>query len=95
MRPNRIKPLLFVRLAAMMASASAATSYMQEVHLRDGRTATCRVDQAARADSAGASSISVADRTEAEIDSTASLRRMPPPRDTYPNSLNAPVVDCY
>jgi hypothetical protein len=95
MRSNRIRLPLIVLLAVMMASASAATSYMQEVHLRDGRTATCRVNQAARPDSSGASSLSVADRTEAEIDSTASLRKTPPPRDTYPNPSNAPVVDCY
>lgn len=95
MQPNRIKPLLLVMLAAITASATAATSYSQEVHLRDGRTATCRVNQAARSGSVGASSLSISDRTEAEIDATVTLRRMPPPRDTYPNPLNAPVVDCY
>lgn len=95
MQTRRLTPALLVILAALSAPAHAATGYTQEVHLRDGRTATCHVNEDTAPNSAQASSLSVAEQTEAQIDATAPLRSMPPPRDTYPNPSDAPQVDCF
>lgn len=83
-------------LATAYANASPAMSYTKQVHLRDGKTATCIVNGHGPETLTGAAipTLTTAERNEAEIDATARLRRVPKNKNAYPDALTAPRVDC-
>lgn len=83
-------------LAASYANASPAMSYTKQVHLRDGKTATCIVNGHGPETLTGAAlpTLTTAERNEPEIDAIAPLRRIPNQKNKYPDPLTAPRVAC-
>jgi|AACY02.3.fsa_nt_gi hypothetical protein len=83
-------------LATTYANASPAMSYTKQVRLRDGKTATCIVNGHGPETLTGAaiSTLTTAEKNEAEVDAIAPLRGNRTQKNKYPDPVTAPRVAC-
>lgn len=86
----------FLALYTAVGSAFGATraAYTLTVHLRDGKTVVCAVNQPRSMQPATMQKLSARERVEAQIDATARLRRQPGNKNHYPSQATAPRVSC-
>lgn len=91
-----IASFMALMLVATYANATSTTSYTKVVHLRDGTMATCVVNGPVNGTTrtGGQSTLTTAQRNEAEVDATARLRRLPAHPKDYPTPRTAPRVTC-
>jgi len=95
---NRNLMLASIVMAALWATGSEAAQpayvYTTTVHLSDGKTLSCRVNEPAGAMHVSSQPLTRREQTEAEVLATQRLRLLSGPTSDYPTPLTAPTVAC-
>lgn len=80
--------------ATTNASAQPAYVYTTTVHLSDGKTLSCGVNEPSGATPVSGQPLTLREQTEAGVLATQRLRLLSGPTSDYPSPFTAPDVNC-